>query len=85
MKALKIAKKIDEYVRDYGCSNGTINLLDDLIDELEELKNRSCYECKHWCQEFQAIGICCKGIKEEKQFRESMTYSNFYCNKWESK
>lgn len=52
MKALEIAKKIDEYVRDYGCSNGTINLLDDLIDELEALENRSCESCN--CYENKA-------------------------------
>lgn len=49
-RALEIAKKIDEYVRDYGCSNGTINLLDDLIDELEALKNKSCENCKYKLQ-----------------------------------
>lgn len=83
MKALKIAKKIDEYVRDYGCSNGTINLLDDLIDELEALENRSCVSCKHLCNisnECEEIDCPCFGliINNDDLFK-------FSCNKWKSK
>lgn len=74
MKALEIAKKIDEYVRDYGCSNGTINLLDDLIDELESLENRSCENCVYYLSDngnypLEPCGEC----------------SRWYSDRWESK
>lgn len=74
MKALEIAKKIDEYVRDYGCSNGTINLLDDLIDKLKALENRSCENCVYYLSDngnypLEPCGEC----------------SRWYSDRWESK
>ena len=85
MKALEILNNDNIFDENYVAENNYKKLINEAIKELEELNNRSCYDCKHWCQEFQSIGICDKGIKEEKQFRESLTYSMFYCNKWEQK
>lgn len=88
MKALEILKKLSDKKTGYATQkekDETRSFYREAIKELEELNNRSCYECKHWCQEFQSIGICCKGVKEEKHFRETMTYSNFYCRHCEPK
>ncbi|WP_157353084.1 hypothetical protein [Aliarcobacter butzleri] len=62
-----------------------IQELTEAIEKLEALETKECYSCKSWSQEFQSIGICDKGIKEEKNHRETMTYHNFCCNKWEVK
>ena len=48
MKALEILKSLEVYIKDYGCSNGTLDLIDDLQKELEELQNRKCEGCKHY-------------------------------------
>ncbi len=81
MKALNILKNLT--TKDITFKK--ICEINEAIKELEDLKNRECYNCKSWCQEFQSIGICSKGVKEEKAHRETMTFHNFYCNKWEQK
>ena len=46
MKALEILKKLELYIKDYGCSNGTLHLVESLYKELEDL-NKDCKQCKH--------------------------------------
>lgn len=83
MKALDLLYRMKKANEDMG-NYDAINIYE-AIAELEYLNNRSCENCKHWCQEFQSVGICDKGIKEEKHWRETMVFHNFYCNKWEPK
>ena len=96
IKAIKVnPNSVKELQSEIDIYNEAIKELEDLKERtlhLESIEtdmimeeNKSCYDCKNWSQEFQSIGICDKGIKEEKPFRESMTYHNFYCNKWENK
>ena len=97
---LFIEQQLSEFTKntisyDYKILSEAIKELEDLKERILHLEsiethiimkeNKSCYDCKNWCQEFQSIGICDKGIKEEKQFRESMTWHNFCCNRWENK
>lgn len=51
----------------------------------QELESRTCENCEYWSVEFQALGLCEKGIKEESQFKEPFTYSTFGCNKFKRK
>lgn len=57
----------------------------DIIKLIDSYEDKRCINCKYWIQELQTIGLCDKGVKEEKQFKESLTCHNFSCNKWESK
>lgn len=56
---------------------------ENLVQLIFEQRRKCCENCKHWCQEFQSIGMCDKGIKEEPQFKQPLTYATFGCNKWE--
>ena len=53
--------------------------IDEAIEELEELKNRSCENCKYWkTSQLDGNSIC----KKLFNFR---SYFDFCCNKWEPK
>ena len=83
MKALYNAKAIYDLTMNERCeekvqvlfSNGLHKLMIDLIEELEELENRSCNTCKSNSCSIKRILI-----------REDEINSNyFYCNDWENK
>lgn len=85
MKALEIARKIDEYVREYGCANGTISLLDDLIDELEALESRSCSNCKEWHSKKIDHPNWRECNQKDNPYLYADTHYDFGCNRWESR
>ena len=78
MKALVILnnyKKFDGFIRDIVSDS----FLNEAIKELEELKNRSCENCKYWkTSQLDGNSIC----KKLFNFR---SYFDFCCNKWEPK
>jgi hypothetical protein len=83
MKALDNAKAIYDLTMNERCeekvqvlfSNGLHKLMIDLIEELEELKNRSCDTCKSkFCS-----------IKRILTREDEIDNNYFYCNDWENK
>ena len=82
MKALVILnnyKKFDGFIRDIVSDS----FLNKAIDELEELKNRSCATCKygrsfHFDEDIECMKLydATQGLCFEK---------DFYCKNWESK
>ena len=59
-------------------SNGLHKLMIDLIEELEELENRSCENCKYFHQSYLCLELG-KGNIQPKEIGLN------YCNKWEAK
>ena len=78
MKALELLK--DYRNIDFGCNmEGLHNEIDEAIKELEEIKNRSCENCKYWkTSQLDGNSIC----KKLFNFR---SYFDFYCKNWEPK
>ena len=83
MKAIEKAQAIYDLTMNERCeakvqdlfSNGLHKLMIDLIDELEELENRSCDSCK--------TTFC--SIKRILISENEIDSNYFYCNDWESK
>ena len=88
MKALKILKSAEQL----GFSNKQIIIseykLNKAIKELEELQNRSCYNCKY-ILDTETIGNFCEYNDRCSDERISVDYvsniKDFYCSKWEQK
>ena len=79
MKALEILIDLrDNFI--YGELHGSIH---EAINELQELENRSCSNCKYLCnitKECEEIDCPCFGL-----IINIDDLCDFYCNKWENK
>ena len=90
MKAIEKAQAIYDLTMNERCeakvqdlfSNGLHKLMIDLIEELEELENRSCENCKYWFYKTLETNIetCNFGLISHDYESDS-----FCCNKWEAK
>ena len=82
MKAIELLKDYKNI--DFGCNmEGLHNEIDEAIEELEEIKNRSCSTCKygrsfHFDKDIECMKLydATKGLCFEK---------DFYCKNWEPK
>ena len=91
MKALDNAKAIYDLTMNERCeekvqvlfSNGLHKLIIDLIEELEDLENRSCSNCKHSLNLHNTKNI----INSELVCKIDSRYNNkdFCCNRWQNK
>ena len=45
MKGIELLNKLESYIKDYGCGNGTLELLDELRDNLNIPDNKCCNTC----------------------------------------
>ena len=79
MKALEILKDIRNIETEYNHLKK--HRFDQAIEELEDMKSRSCENCKYWNYQFthSLYKSCTFGLIEH-----SYEESSFYCNKWES-
>lgn len=86
MKAIEKAQAIYDLTMNERCeakvqdlfSNGLHKLMIDLIEELEELENRSCENCKYdWCG--------CSVQDSILIVDNDAKFDLFCCNKWEAK
>ena len=79
MKALELLKSDRDYCLSINNDKSIIEQYDKAIKELEELKSRSCKNCKYWnSSQLDGNSIC----KKLFNFR---SYFDFCCNKWEPK
>lgn len=92
VKALEALKEIQDitfkskecfgYEANFRFNDAYISRLNEAIKELEELKNRSCINCRFFSLEYENIGICpfltCPKV-------DYYVDKDFCCNKWESK
>ena len=88
MKVLEVLNELEWYIKDYGCSNGTLDLVDNIRKELEELNNRSCRNCNLLTTEIidiieddipeWAIGKC---TSVGHLYRRNVS-PDFYCSFW---
>lgn len=93
MKALDNAKAIYDLTMNERCeekiqvlfSNGLHKLMIDLIEELEDLENRSCDNCKHYKFYPTTKVMFCNNENTKIGFRQCDTEKDFCCNKWENK
>ena len=75
LKALDLLKTLrDDYI--HGELDSDIN---EAIDELEALENRSCSNCLYFSNSGHGFGLCNKGVSSDFKI------GTFYCNKWEVK
>jgi len=93
MKALEILKHFKGMELTHEDTLFSIKYYDEAIKELEELKNRSCGNCKKFEQWYCSTGIMDVGTCSDKEnilnifddnIENEIPYS-FYCNKWENK
>ena len=80
MKALEILRDIRNIETEYNHLKK--HRFDQAIDELEELENRSCENCKYWFYKTLETNIetCNFGLISHDYQSDS-----FCCNKWEAK
>ena len=92
MKALDNAKAIYDLTMNERCeekvqvlfSNGLHKLMIDLIEELEELENRSCSNCKYVYIDTLGFNYCENPISPLSSCIFAL-HPSFCCNKWENK
>ena len=79
MKALEFLKQERAHHLSVHNDKSIIDQYDEAIEELEDLKSRSCENCKYWkTSQLDGNSIC----KKLFNFR---SYFDFCCNKWEPK
>ena len=87
MKALNLLKQLKNY---FGTSEVLVQTqLDEAIEDLNELKNKKCNNCKYWNKDcvnspLNTFGFCTFYGIANGDFEDNMK-DNFCCNKWESK
>lgn len=85
MEALEILDKLESYIADFGCSNNTLRLVEELRNIIEGLDKKICGECIHWHSKkiYHPNWRECNQDKNPCLYQE--THYQFGCNTQERK
>lgn len=83
MKALELLKADRDYCQSINNDKSIIEQYDEAIQELEDIQNRSCKNCKFGMIDMFDDDIEC--VKIEAETQGIYFTGDFCCNKWESK
>ena len=92
MDALKILDELESYIKDFGSSSGTLDVLDALRVEINTINDACCTTCRYFVENNQPTkDVYCNhcnigtyDLDYDTEIRLDVDY-DFCCNKYEEK